>query len=118
MVLWHNGVNTGRFSRSRFVELVSTNPAKIFGLYPTKGSLEIGADADLMVIDPNREVEIDHKVLHSAMDYSPYQGMMVAGFPTWTISRGEVIVEQFLPKANRGRGKLVRRAPVDRDALP
>ncbi len=117
-LVFTNGVKTGLLSINRFVELVSTNPAKIFGLYPTKGSLEVGADADLIVIDPDREVEIDHAVLHSAMDYSPYEGMTVSGFPTWTISRGEIIVDRWQPLAERGRGLLVKRTPINRDDLP
>jgi dihydropyrimidinase len=100
------------------VELVSTNPAKIFGMYPRKGSLDIGSDADVIVLDPAREVEIDHTKLHSAMDYSPYQGIRVRGFPTWTISRGEVIAERGRPAAQRGRGQLVQRSPVEPQLLP
>jgi dihydropyrimidinase len=117
-LLYTNGVKARDIDVNRFVELVSTNPAKIFGMYPTKGSLDIGADADLIVIDPDREVEIDHTMLHSSMDYSPYQGMCVTGFPTYTISRGEIIVDQFVPRADRGRGLLVHRAPITPEALP
>ena len=117
-LVFTNGVKAGTFSVNRFVELVSTNPAKIFGMYPQKGSLEIGADADLVVMDPDREVEIDHETLHSSVDYSPYQGMRVVGFPTWTISRGEIIVENGEPKAERGRGQLVKRTRIDPGALP
>jgi dihydropyrimidinase len=117
-LLFTNGVKTGRIDVNRFVELVSTNPAKIFGMYPGKGSLDIGTDADLVVIDPNREVEIDHETLHSAMDYSPYEGMLLAGFPIWTISRGDIIVGQGEPQAHRGRGQLVPRSSVIREALP
>ncbi len=117
-LLFTGGVHAGRFSANRFVELVSTNPAKIFGMYPRKGSLEIGADADVIVLDPAREVEIDHTKLHSAMDYSPYQGTRVRGFPTWTISRGEIIAERGQPDAERGRGQLVQRSPVELQLLP
>ena len=117
-LVFTKGVTAGLIDASRFVELVSTNPAKIFGMYPTKGSLDIGADADLIVMDPHQEVEIDHGTLHSAMDYSPYQGMPVIGFPTWTISRGEVIVERGEPQVDRGRGLLVMRSPVTREGLP
>lgn len=117
-LVFTNGVKTGVFGVSRFVELVSTNPAKIFGMYPTKGSLDIGADADVIVIDPHREVEIHHEVLHSRMDYSPYEGMVLSGLPTWTLSRGEVIVNQGQPRVNPGRGRLVPRSPVTREALP
>jgi dihydropyrimidinase len=111
-------VKADRIDLSRFVELVSTNPAKIFGMYPEKGSLDIGTDADIIVIDPEREVTINHEMLHSAMDYSPYEGMCVSGFPTWTISGGEIIVEGGDPQVQRGRGKLVRRSRINPDALP
>ena len=117
-LLFTNGVQAGRIDVNRFVELVSTNPAKIFGMYPAKGTLDIGADADLIVIDPDREVVIDHTMLHSAMDYSPYRGMRVAGFPAWTISRGEIIVERGEPRVDRGRGRFVKRSTITADTLP
>jgi dihydropyrimidinase len=117
-LVFTNGVRAGRIQASRFVELVSSNPAKIFGMFPKKGSLEIGTDADLIVIDPDNEIEIDHETLHSEIDYSPYQGMRVTGFPTWTISRGEVIVERGEPRVDRGRGTLVERSPISPEALP
>jgi dihydropyrimidinase len=117
-LLFTEGVRTGRMTASRFVELVSTNPARIFGMYPQKGSCEIGADADLIVIDPANEIELNPARLHSAVDYDPYEGMRVSGFPTWTISRGEIIAEQGEPRAARGRGQLVERTPVDPGRLP
>jgi len=117
-LVFTGGVKSGRIPLSKFVELVSTNPAKIFGMYPTKGSLEAGADADLIVIDPDREIEVDPSALHSNMDYSPYQGMLLSGFPTWTLSRGEVVVEAGNPVAERGRGNLVKRLPIDPTTLP
>jgi dihydropyrimidinase len=115
-LLFTEGVQAGRITLQRFVELTSTNPAKIFGMYPQKGSLDIGADADLIVVDPNRTDEIDAANLHSAIDYNPFQGMTVCGIPTWTVSRGEVIVEQGTPSAARGRGRLVRRDAVQSEA--
>ncbi len=117
-LLFTHGVKAGRIPVSRFVELVSANPAKIFGMYPEKGSLEIGTDADVIVIDPNREVEIHHEMLHSAMDYSPYEGMSVSGLPTWTISQGEIIVDENGPNAQPGRGQLVKRSPNRPEELP
>lgn len=102
----------------QFVALTSTNPARIFGLYPTKGSLQPGADADLVVVDPERETVIDWERLHSAVDYSPFQGMRVRGFPTWTLSRGEIVVREGEPQARRGRGRLVRRSRIGPGDLP
>jgi dihydropyrimidinase len=117
-LLFTKGVMEDRISTNRFVELVSTNPAKIFGMYPEKGSLDVGTDADVIVIDPKREVSIDHNVLHSAMDYSPYEGIRAFGFPDWTISRGEIIVDKTQPQAELGRGRLVRRSRIDPENLP
>jgi len=112
------GVKAGRISPSRFVELTSTNPARIFGMYPNKGTLDIGTDADIVIVDPEKETELDPACLHSAVDYTPYQGLIVSGFPTVTLSRGEVIVEDGEPIVTRGRGKVVERQRIDPNSLP
>ena len=117
-LVFTGGVTAGRFSPQRFVELTSTGPARIFGLYPGKGTIEVGSDADVIVVDPEKEVEIDAAALHSAVDYSPFQGMRVRGFPTWTVSRGEAIVERGEPSSVRGRGRLAPRQPIDPEMLP
>ena len=75
----------------RFVALSATNAAKIYGLYPRKGTLAIGADADIAIWDPGREVTITKSILHDRMDYTPYEGMRVTGWPVMTLSRGEVV---------------------------
>lgn len=116
-LVFTGGVTAGRLSPQRFVEITATNPARIFGLYPRKGTLEVGADADVIVVDPETEVEIDAARLHSAVDYSPYQGMKGC-FPTWTLSRGEVIVERGEPVARQGRGRLAERGRIYPAALP
>lgn len=112
-----NGVAEGRISAERFVELTATGPARIFGLRD-KGRIEVGADADLIVVDPERQITIDPSVLHSNVDYSPYQGMRLAGFPTWTVSRGDVIVDEGEAVMPQGRGRLATRTPITRDTLP
>ena len=117
-LVFTGGVTAGRLSPQRFVEITATNPARIFGLYPRKGTLEVGADADVIVVDPDAEVEIDASRMHSAVDYNPYQGLSVRGFPTWTLSRGDVIVERGDPISPRGRGRLARRGRIDAAALP
>ena len=117
-LVFTGGVTAGRLSPQRFVEITATNPARIFGMYPHKGTLEVGADADVIVVDPGAEVEIDAARMHSAVDYNPYQGLKVRGFPTWTLSRGEMIVERGEPMPPRGRGRLARRGRIDPAALP
>ena len=119
-LLFTEGVAKGRISAERFVDLVATGPARIFGMYPRKGSIEPGADADLIVVDPNARTKIDVERLHSAVDYNPYQDMTVGGFPTWVLSRGEVVVERGEPTAAaaRGRGRLAPRGLIDAGTLP
>ena len=95
----------------------ATAPARMFGL-TTKGRIEPGADADLIVVDPEREVVVSADVLHSDVDYSPYEGMTLKGFPTWTVSRGHVIVDEGVLTAERGRGQQVERIPIDPASLP
>lgn len=108
-ILFSEGVAKGRISVNRFVELAATNPAKMFGLFPQKGSLAVGADADIVVMDPEKEWVVDYKKLHQAVDYSPYEGMALKGAPVLTISRGEVVAENREPKMERGRGRFLAR---------
>jgi len=117
-LVFSEGVSQGRIGAERFVEITATNPAKIFGLYPKKGSLQIGADADLVLMDPSMETVIDHASLHSAVDYTPFQGIGVKGVPVATVSRGEVIARDGQPQADPGRGRLLDRAPVRAVDLP
>ena len=97
-VIYSEGVIGGRLSLQRFVEVVSTNPAKIFGLYPKKGSLSVGSDADITIIDPKLETKITLESLHSRVDYTIYDGMRLKGYPITTIVKGEPIVKdrQFI----------------------
>lgn len=90
---------------NRWVALCSTTPARIFGLYPRKGTLLPGADADLVIFDPARHVTITHDLLHEHVDYTPYEGITVTGWPETTISRGAIIVQhgQFIAPTHRGR---------------
>ncbi|MGK3142526.1 dihydropyrimidinase [Pantoea sp. C2G6] len=110
-LLFSFGVTTGRISRSRFVSLTSTAPAKLFGLWPEKGSLLPGADADLVLFDPDQQETIRHADLHDNGDYSPYEGIRCQGWPVMTLSRGEVVCRkgQFTGKA--GHGRFVSRKP-------
>ena len=110
-VMWHHGVNGGKFSPNRFVELMSTNPAKIFGLYPRKGSISIGADADIVVWDPEKDHTISASTHHMNTDYNVYEGMEVWGWTDKVFLRGRLIVDgdQWLGEA--GSGQFLRREP-------
>src|SRR6266568_1555890 len=92
-LLYHHGVNQGRLSLNRFVELVSTTPARLFGLYPRKGTLAAGSDADIVVWDPNADHLISAKTHHMRVDYSMFEGFTVKGNAKLVMSRGEVIVD-------------------------
>ena len=111
-LMYSEGVSKNRISINRFVDVVSTTPAKLFGLYPKKGSISVGADADLVVIDPEKETTIKQKYLHENVDYTPYEGMKIKGYPVMTISRGEIIVENGQFKGQRGKGKFLSRKSV------
>ena len=88
--------------------LTATNATRIYGLYPRKGTIAVGSDADLVVWDQDREVVITADLLHSACDYTPYEGMRVRGWPTLVFSRGEVVVEEGKLLAAPGRGRFLR----------
>lgn len=108
-MLYSEGVRRGKLSLNRFVEVSATNPAKLFGLYPRKGTIAVGSDADLVIFDPNKAVTIRHRDMHSRSDYELYEGFEVTGWPTHTLSRGEVIVENGKVLGSSGRGRLLKR---------
>jgi dihydropyrimidinase len=110
-MLYSAGVRTGRLSLEQFVAVTSANPAKLFGMYPQKGTIEVGSDADLVVWDDEETRVIDGASMESRCDYSPYDGMTVTGWPRWTISRGDIVVDGKDVVAEAGRGRLVRRGP-------
>ncbi|MBI4183585.1 MAG: dihydropyrimidinase [Proteobacteria bacterium] len=112
-LLFSEGVAKGRIDLNTFVSLVAANPAKLFGLYPKKGTLAVGSDADLVVWDPKREVRIGNAGLHHRVDYTPYEGMTVTGWPVVTVSRGEVIYENGRALGREGRGRWLPRGPYD-----
>ncbi len=109
-LIYSGGVAAGRFSVNRFVELVCTTPAKLFGLYPRKGTIAVGSDADLVIFDPNRKHTISAKTHHMRVDYSMFEGIQVMGMPVTVLSRGRVVVEsdKFLGRA--GAGEFVKRS--------
>jgi dihydropyrimidinase len=112
------GVAGGRIDINEFVALTATNPAKRFGLHPQKGSISVGADADLVLWDPDRIRTIRNADLHHLVEYSPYEGLSVRGAPRATVSRGEIIVRDGRAAAQPGRGRLIARKAVARGVDP
>ena len=109
-MIHHFGVRGGRITLNRMVELLATNPAKLFGLYPRKGTLAVGSDADIVVFDPERRVTISASDHHSRVDYNLYEGTEVVGSPETVLLRGNVLVEDNELVARPGIGRYVARA--------
>ena len=110
-ILWTFGVQTGKLSPNKFVELNCTNPAKIFGLYPKKGALNPGSDADIVIWDPNKRVKYGVKYSHHRTDYNLYEGWDLVGFPEKVLLRGKVIVDGDQWHGKRGSGNFIHRKP-------
>jgi dihydropyrimidinase len=100
------------------VELLATNPAKLFGLYPRKGTLAVGSDADLVVFDPEKHVTISAATHHSRVDYNLYEGTQVQGSPEVVLLRGNVLVEGDQLVAKPGIGQFVKRAKFGEELKP
>jgi dihydropyrimidinase len=109
-LIYSGGVAGGRFSANRFVQLVSTTPAKLFGLYPRKGTIAVGCDADLVIFDPQRKHTISAATHHMRVDYSMFEGVQVTGMPDAVLSRGRVVVEGDKFAGRVGQGEFLRRA--------
>jgi dihydropyrimidinase len=108
-LVYSGGVNGKRFSPNRFVQVVSTAPAKLFGLYPRKGTVAVGSDADLVVFDPNEEQTISVKTHHMRVDYSMFEGIRVKGIPKIVLSRGRTIIENGKFTGKPGSGEFIKR---------
>jgi dihydropyrimidinase len=109
-LVYSGGVAAGRFNVNRFVETVSTTPAKIFGLYPRKGTIAIGSDADIVVFDPTRKHTISAQTHHMRVDYSMFEGITVTGMPDVVLSRGRILVEGDQFHGKPGTGNFLKRA--------
>lgn len=110
-LLYTEGVQAGRISLNRLVQVFSTNPARLFGL-TSKGTLAVGYDADLVIFDPNKEVTLSAKTLHMGTDYNPYEGKKVKGYPVVTVSRGTVVCENGEFKGSFDHGRFVAREAI------
>jgi dihydropyrimidinase len=117
-MIHHFGVREGRITLNRMVELLATNPAKLFGLYPKKGTLAVGSDADIVVFDPNKELTISAATHHSASDYNLFEGTKVKGSPEVVLLRGNVLVENDELVAKPGIGQFVKRARFGDELKP
>jgi dihydropyrimidinase len=111
-LMYSHGVRAGRLSAERWVEVCCTEPARRFGLAPRKGTLEVGADADVVVFDPERSVTLSVETLHQNVDYCPFEGWQVRGYPVVVLSRGDVIVRDGAFVGSAGRGQFVRTLPL------
>jgi dihydropyrimidinase len=116
-LLHDGGVVAGRISRERWVEIVSTAPAKMFGMFPHKGAVAVGSDADLVIYDPARRHKISAKTHHMNVDYSCYEGRTVQGGSDVVFSRGSVIVRDGTFTGRKGHGRFIERAPADHARL-
>ena len=117
-MIHHFGVREGRISLNRMVELLCTNPAKLFGLYPKKGTLAVGSDGDIVVFDPEKKVTISASTHHSRSDYNLYEGTEVQGSPETVLLRGNVLVENDQLVAKPGIGEFIKRARPNEELKP
>ena len=109
-LVYDGGVRSGRLSLNRFVELTSTSPAKIFGMFPKKGTIAPGSDADMVIFDPNKQTTLSAKTHHMKVDYNPYEGRSVTGVTETVLSRGKVIIEGGTFTGKAGAGSFLKRS--------
>ena len=115
-VLWHHGVRTGRLTAEEFVAVTSANTAKIFGLYPRKGTIQPGADADLVLWDPSASRTVSARTHHQNIDFNVYEGMELTGLARSTIAAGRLVWHDGALRAERGAGRYLKRslhAPIN-----
>jgi dihydropyrimidinase len=113
-IVFSEGVSKGRITASEFVALTATNPARLFGLAPRKGTIAVGAAADLALWDPAKRVTITNALMQHAIDYTPYEGMEVTGWPVATLRRGEVVMQDGRVQAEERSGRFLPRGPYAR----
>ena len=108
-LLFSEGVKKGRISLSKYVALTSTNAARIFGMYPKKGTISIGADADIVIFDPNKKHILSNKTHHMNVDYSAYEGLELTGKTETVLLRGVVVIDENKCLQKPGYGKFIKR---------
>jgi dihydropyrimidinase len=112
-ILYSCGVQKGKITRNQFVAIMSTNPAKIFGLYPQKGAIAIGSDADIVIFDPRKKGKISAKTTHHNVDYSAFEGLELNGMPVLVLSRGQIIAKNDTFVGSKTHGKFLKRRKFD-----
>ena len=112
-LLFSEGVKKGKISLNKYVEVASTNAAKIFGMFPKKGTIAVGSDADIILIDPNEKHTISVKTHHMNVDYSAYEGRELTGKIKTVLLRGKVAIENNECKVEKGYGQFFKRSKVD-----
>jgi dihydropyrimidinase len=112
-LLFSEGISKGRIDPCMFVRLTASNPARLFGLYPRKGTIAPGADADLVLWDAEKRVTITNDLMQHIIDYTPYEGLEVTGWPVTTIRRGAVVMKHGTVQAEPGSGQFLARGPYD-----
>ena len=112
-LLFSEGVDKGRITLNKYVEVTSTNPAKIFGMFPRKGTIAVGSDADIVIFDPNEKHTLSSKTHHMNVDYSGYEGWEVKGKVKTVLLRGKVAIENNECKLEKGYGEFIKRKKVE-----
>ena len=112
-MMYHGAIDEGRLSLNRFVEIIATTPAKMFGLFPQKGTIAIGSDADIVVFDPGTHQTLSADGIHMDVDYTCYEGTEVSGKVETVLSRGRVIIEKDTYTGSTGHGQYLRRGLSD-----
>jgi len=110
-IVWEKGVMTGKLTPSQFVAVTSANTAKIFNIYPRKGRIEVGCDADIVIWDGNKSRVISAQTHHHAVDFNIFEGMQVHGVADITLTRGRIVWENGVLKTEQGSGKFIPRSP-------
>jgi dihydropyrimidinase len=108
-ILFSEGVLKGRIDLHQFVALTSTNAARLYGMYPRKGTISVGSDADIAIWDVEKKIDVSAEMLHDNVGYTPYEGQKLTGWPTTVINRGRIVVDNGQLKVERGSGEFIHR---------